>query len=66
MRPSAPRCENAAPYCTRSGQPMRCVSENAHEWVFECPACHQVNILTNPQYRAALRELVRRERRLQR
>lgn len=60
MRPSAPRCENKAPYCPRGGLEMACIKENAQEWVFMCRACEQVNIITKPEYRRILRQQVKR------
>lgn len=38
---------------------MRCVRESESEWVFACPACEQVNIITKPEYRRMLRQQVR-------
>lgn len=42
------------------------MKETEWEWVFMCPGCNQVNIMTKPEYRRALRERVRRERVLSR
>jgi predicted RNA-binding Zn-ribbon protein involved in translation (DUF1610 family) len=62
MRPQPPSCGNRPPYCMRGGQPMKCIQENEQEWVFQCPACGQVNVLTRPEYKRMLRDQVRRER----
>jgi phage FluMu protein Com len=40
------------------------VKESELEWVFKCPGCDQVNIITKPEYRRTLREQVRRERQI--
>jgi hypothetical protein len=39
---------------------MRCVKESEQDWVFQCPGCEQVNIITKPEYRKSLREQVQR------
>jgi hypothetical protein len=39
---------------------MRCVKETDLEWVFVCQGCEQVNVITKPEYRKAMREQVRR------
>lgn len=62
MRPTPPACGNQAPYCVRGGQPMQCVQESEQEWVFKCPACGQINVLTRPEYKKFLRDQVKRER----
>ena len=59
MKPRIPKCENRAPYCPRGGQEMRCVKETAMEWVFACSGCEQVNVITKPEYKRAMREQVR-------
>lgn len=41
---------------------MKCIQESEQEWVFQCPACNQVNVLTRPEYKKFLRDQVRRER----
>ena len=41
---------------------MKCISESEQEWVFQCSACGQVNVLTRPEYKKFLRDQVRRER----
>lgn len=41
---------------------MKCIQENEQEWVFKCPHCGQVNVLTRPEYKQFLRDQVRRER----
>jgi hypothetical protein len=46
----------------RGGQPMKCIQENEQEWVFQCAACGQVNVLTRPEYKKFLRDQVKRER----
>lgn len=64
MRPlNPPLCENQQPYCYRSGQAMKCVSETESEWVFSCLGCGQVNIMTKPEFRAAMRRQAQHERR---
>lgn len=64
MKPRVPRCENKFPYCARSGQEMKCMKETESEYVFMCPSCEQVNIITKPEYRQSLRQQVNRERQL--
>jgi len=41
---------------------MKCIHESAQEWVFQCQACGQVNVLTRPEYKKFLRDQVKRER----
>lgn len=60
MKPKPPVCGNRAPYCHRAGQEMRCMKESEQEYVFMCPGCEQVNIITKPEYRRALRQQVQR------
>jgi hypothetical protein len=59
-KPVIPRCGNQSPYCVRGGLEMRCVKESEQDWVFQCPACEQVNIITKPEYRRSLRQQVQR------
>lgn len=59
-KPNVPSCGNRAPYCPRGGKEMRFVSESDSEWVFVCPGCEQVNVITKPEYRRSLREQVQR------
>lgn len=59
-RPTVPKCGNKAPFCPRGGLEMKCVKETDEEWVFMCPGCEQVNIITKPEYRRTLRQQVQR------
>lgn len=60
VKPTVPKCGNRAPYCPRGGGEMRCVKETEMEWVFVCPGCEQVNVITKPEYRQLLRQQVQR------
>ena len=62
MWPKPPACGNRAPFCVRGGMGMKCIYESEQEWVFQCPNCGQVNVLTRPEYKKFLREQARRER----
>ena len=39
---------------------MVCRKETEQDWVFVCPGCEQVNIITKPEYRRFLRQQVQR------
>ena len=60
MKPVVPKCGNKAPFCPRGGKEMVCRKETEQDYVFVCPGCEQVNIITKPEYRRFLRQQVQR------